>query len=147
MVRAMKLLFTVYGVPIPQGSMKAFTPKGWTRPILTSDNKKTKPWRQEVAGAALEAMQRYGFEKLDRSVPVTLTLNFAFSKPKSTKRTVVAKTTKPDADKLARSILDSLTGIAFEDDSQVTELHVFKYFGDPSGVTIEMQGGVPSEGC
>ena len=84
----MKLLFTVYGVPIPQGSMKAFTPKGWTRPILTSDNKKTKPWRQEVAGAALEAMQRYGFEK-----------------PQSTKKSVVAKTTKPDLDKLARSLL------------------------------------------
>jgi Holliday junction resolvase RusA-like endonuclease len=101
----MKLLFTVYGVPIPQGSMKAFTPKGWTRPILTSDNKKTKPWRQEVAGAALEAMQRYGFEKLDRSIPVTLILNFAFSKPQSTKKSVVAKTTKPDLDKLARSLL------------------------------------------
>ena len=52
----MKLLFTVYGVPIPQGSIEGVTPKGWTHPNITSDNKRAKPWRQEVAGAALEAV-------------------------------------------------------------------------------------------
>ncbi len=40
--------FTVYGVPIPQGSTKAFVPKGWTRPVVTHDSARTKPWRQAM---------------------------------------------------------------------------------------------------
>jgi len=32
------LTFQVYGEAQPQGSAKAFIPKGWKRPILTSDN-------------------------------------------------------------------------------------------------------------
>lgn len=130
----MTVQFTVYGVPIPQGSTKAFIPKGWTRAIITSDNKKTKPWRQEVAGAAVNAM--VGLSPAGRAIPISVRCCFYFDKPKSTKKTVTAKTTKPDADKLARSILDALTGITFEDDSQVTELYVMKRFGSPARAEI-----------
>ncbi len=36
--------FTVYGRPVPQGSTRSFIPKGWTRAVITTDNKKLKPW-------------------------------------------------------------------------------------------------------
>jgi crossover junction endodeoxyribonuclease RusA len=130
--------FTVYGIPAPQGSMKAFIPRGWSRPVLTSDNKKTKPWRQEVAGSAVTAMQQSNFERRDRSLPISVVVSFVFQKPKSTKKSVVHKTTKPDVDKLARAILDALTGIVFEDDSQVVDLHVSKCFGDVPCAKIEI---------
>lgn len=32
---------------------------------------------------------------------------------------------KPDADNLGKFLLDALTGVAFEDDSQVVDLHLF----------------------
>lgn len=125
--------FTVYGVPQPQGSSKAFIPKGWNRAIITSANAKNKPWRQQVSAMALDAMN--GSVIVPRGLPVVVRCDFYFDRPKSAKK-AAAKTTKPDADKLARSILDALSGIAFEDDSQVTELHVTKDFGSPARADI-----------
>jgi len=130
------LNFTVYGTPIPQGSAKAFIPKGWSRAIITGANKKTKPWRQEIAGAAVSAMQKAGITMLEREHPVRLRAEFYFAKPKSTKKSVIAKVTKPDVDKLLRSVLDALTGMVFEDDSQVIEVTGVKLFGMPERMEL-----------
>ena len=130
------LNFTVYGTPVPQGSAKAFIPKGWNRAIITGANKKTKPWRQEIAGAAVSAMQKQGVTMLEREHPVSVRAEFYFAKPKSTKKSVIAKTTKPDVDKLLRSVLDALTGMVFEDDSQVIEVTGLKLFGTPERVEL-----------
>lgn len=35
----MRVSFTVLGTPQPQGSAKGFVPKGWTRAVITTDNK------------------------------------------------------------------------------------------------------------
>lgn len=120
----MHLHFTVQGKPQPQGSVRAFMPKGWTRPILTSDNKTLKPWRQDVSAHAREAMEG----SLPSESAIGVKINFFFLRPKSTKKSVVHKLTKPDVDKCARSILDSLTGICFMDDSQVVVLAAAKAF-------------------
>ena len=134
----MRIEFTVHGKPQPQGSAKAFIPKGWNRAIITSDNKTLKPWRQDVSAMALQAMAGQPMEL----GAVRVTVSFWWSKPKSTKKSVVHKITKPDIDKCLRSILDSLTGIAFKDDSQVVECHILKWFGDQEGarVTVESVG-------
>jgi crossover junction endodeoxyribonuclease RusA len=126
--------FTVYGIPIPQGSTRAFVPKGWTRPIITAANAKTKPWRQEIAGACLKAMEWQ--HAAGSHVAIRIACAFYFPKPKSVKKSITEKTTKPDLDKLIRSALDALTGIAFEDDSQVTELTASKHFGSPARMEI-----------
>lgn len=50
-------------------------------------------------------------------------------------------TQRPDGDKLTRAIWDALTGVAFEDDSQVVEWHGVKRraeVGEPAGVFIEV---------
>lgn len=50
-------------------------------------------------------------------------------------------TTRPDADKYARAVLDALTGIAWTDDSQVVRLHVDKSYAtdtEPAGVTVDI---------
>lgn len=120
--------FTVYGTPVPQGSIRAFMPKGAKHPVLTGDNVKTKPWRQDVARIAQLAMQEKGARLFCRPSAVVVQCQFYFVKPKSASKSVAHKTTKPDLDKLARSLLDALTGICFEDDSQVTWLFVSKHF-------------------
>lgn len=131
-----KLTFTVFGTPAPQGSMKAFMPKGGRFPVVTADNAKTKPWRQEVAGTALAATSHQGWQ-LRQQGAINLTAAFYFERPKSV--TTPIKTTKPDIDKLVRAILDSLTGIVFKDDSQVTYINAFKGFGSPARVVIEIE--------
>ena len=35
-------------------------------------------------------------------------------------------TSTPDADNIAKSVLDALNGVAYDDDSQVDELHIYK---------------------
>jgi len=126
--------FTVFGVPQPQGSTKAFIPKGWKRAIITSDNKKIKPWRQEIAGVAIAKMA--GLSVCESAVSVDAT--FYFDRPKSTPKRVTEKITKPDVDKLGRGLLDALSGIVFKDDSQVVRCKLSKEFGTPSRMEVKV---------
>lgn len=130
--------FTVYGVPQPQGSTRSFIPKGWTRPIITSDNLKMKPWRQELANTAILAMKEACAQKAAREIPIAIELLFFFDKPVPAKKSASFKTTKPDLDKLLRAGLDGLTGIAYEDDSQVCECKVSKQFDSPARLEVRV---------
>lgn len=122
---------TIYGIPQPQGSVKAFTRKGSRFPILTSDNEKLKPWRQQVTQTAMAEMGRTGATMIKRPEGATVHVAFFFDRPKSTKDGAT-KTTKPDLDKLVRGLLDALTGVAFEDDAQVAQLFCTKSYGSPA---------------
>jgi Holliday junction resolvase RusA-like endonuclease len=133
----MSIKFTVIGCPQPQGSTKAFIPKGWNRAIITTANSKNKPWRQEVAGMAASYMEERSLDLLEE-LPIQVNVEFFFEKPKSTKKTVMHKITKPDIDKLARSVLDALTGVVFKDDSQVVRCTLGKSFGSPARAEIEV---------
>lgn len=46
---------------------------------------------------------------------------------------------KPDCDNLAKIILDSLNGLAYKDDSQVTALHINKEYGTQPKVIVELK--------
>lgn len=46
---------------------------------------------------------------------------------------------KPDTDNIAKIILDSLNGLAYKDDSQVTILHVNKEYGEQAKVIVELK--------
>jgi Holliday junction resolvase RusA-like endonuclease len=134
----MEITFTVFGTPMPQGSMRAFIPKGWHRPVLTSDNKKLKPYRQQVAETAIAEMAKAGLSCLDREIPVRLDVAFFFAKPKSASKHVTQKTTKPDADKLLRAVFDSITGVIITDDAQIVAGWWSKGFGIPERVEISV---------
>lgn len=136
----MTLAITVTGTPAPQGSHKGFLNPHTQRVVVTDDSKKTRPWRQDVRAAALDALA--GRPPLDG--PVEVTIAFAMPRPRyhfGTGRnasvlkpgapTYVEK--KPDIDKLTRSTLDALTEArVFRDDAQVAALNVVKgYATDP----------------
>lgn len=106
----------VPGDAAPQGSKRHV---GGGRMIESS--KAVGPWRERVALAA----HRHGYEVL--TGPVRVDLEFIRPRPVSTpKRSTPPAIKKPDLDKLTRAILDALTGIAYADDAQVTELHSIK---------------------
>ena len=149
--------FRVLGNPVPQGSMRAFLVKG--RPILTSTSKNLKEWRNLIAYQANSYLtESVGWgPSSDRLVgfypylyPVTVSAKFYFARPKShlkksgglTKSAPKFKQSKPDVDKLARAVLDALTGVFFEDDSQVVLLKVAKEYAEPGvgpGVEISIE--------
>lgn len=113
--------------------MKSFMRPGMKFPVVTSDNTKLKPWRQQVSGVALSI----GATPIDG--PVSVTVDFFFQRPRSAAKRI-GMTVKPDIDKLARAILDSLTGILFHDDAQVISLQVRKFYETPERAEIHVDG-------
>jgi len=116
--------------------MRAFLPKGWRRPIITSANKNLKPWRQAVAQGAQIAMS--GRPAFLRKTGIRVEADFFFQRPASTKKAML-KVTKPDVDKLARGLMDGMTSIVFEDDSQVVECVLTKRFGSPARTEVRVR--------
>ena len=132
-VRKECVLLSVFvpGVPVPQGSMKAFHRPGMRFAVVTADNKKTKPWRLDVAAAAHGC--RAGYAEVGQAVFVAVTFLMPRTKgdfgKKGLKPSAPAQhTKKPDCDKLVRAILDALTGVVFADDSQVVSVTAVKRY-------------------
>jgi crossover junction endodeoxyribonuclease RusA len=127
----------VPGRPIPQGSTKAYLPKGHTRPIVTADNTQTKPWRADVQAHVRQAV---GPTIQIPDGPVVLDLKFVMPRRAAEpKRITPAHVRKPDLDKLIRAVLDALTGIVFTDDAQVVDIGAGKVtalIGEQPGVHI-----------
>lgn len=126
----------VAGTPAPQGSKRVFNGH-----IVDVASKDLKAWRQLVS----VSVQDSEFGRTD-SGPVHVTLDFFFSRPKAHFRANGKvkdsapryPATRPDIDKLARAVLDALTGVAYRDDAQVASLLVRKRYADhtPTGVQI-----------
>lgn len=51
----------------------------------------------------------------------------------------ISPTIKPDTDNIAKSILDSLNGIAYKDDKQIVSLKVDKYYSEIPSVSVEIK--------
>lgn len=113
--------FRVDGKPIPQGSLTSFRHRS-TGNVVTPQKAAVVEYRDRVAWTARHA----GLELLDGPVEVHAT--FAFARPRSHYNrgftrlkpgVPIAHTYPPDVDKLCRSLLDALAGIAYRNDSQV----------------------------
>jgi Holliday junction resolvase RusA-like endonuclease len=71
--------------------------------------------------------------------PVTMELYFYMQRPKSLAKSIKHHVKRPDADNLAKAVIDALSGIVIKDDSQITELLVQKmYAEDKIGVEIQI---------
>ena len=132
------ITFRVDGIPAPKGSTRAFVVRG--RAIVTEDNVRTRPWASLVRDAARESTR--GTIAAPRGVPVRLMAIFDLPRPASLPKRVTEATKKPDVDKLTRCAFDALTGVIWQDDSQVVELTAVKrYAVSPArpGVTITVE--------
>ena len=142
-----RLYIWIAGIPAPKGSTKSFPFKranGTTGVSTTNANPKTKYWQERVATEAQKMSidnDRWYIKKDPRGGAVGVIMTFYLPQPKSRKNS--GPTTKPDADKLARAILDGLTGVLFDDDSQVVELAVYKKYalnGETPGAQVIVWG-------
>lgn len=101
---------------------------------MVESSKAVKPWRVDVAWAAREHFPT------PLAGPVRLELGFVMPRPKSTpKSKTPAAIKRPDVDKLARAVLDAITGVVVADDSQVVHLVATKRIAEPgeeSGVML-----------
>lgn len=144
----LRLELHVRGIPVPQGSVKAFV--AGKRAIVVSNQRggKLDDWRQAIATEARAAM---GSRPLLEG-PVVVRARFTWPRPKSHRSSSgglrpaapFAKTTPPDIDKASRALLDALTGVVFRDDAQVVRLDAGKSFDDIApGVAIVIEEAIP----
>ena len=116
------IAFIVPGPPACKGSVVSFrAPSG--RIVTKTDSKNGKSWARAVAWSALSA----GIAPLPKGVGVSVSVEYQFTAPIRGERGTPC--VRPDVDKLARALLDALTGIAYEDDGQVVSLTVRKLYG------------------
>jgi Holliday junction resolvase RusA-like endonuclease len=135
--------FRVRGIPVPQGTARAFVAGG--RAYLATDaNRPSSPigaWRGAIAREAQLVM---GTSSLIEA-PVAVVATFGLPRPRSLPRRVTQPDAKPDVDKLARALLDAITGVVIRDDAQVIDLQLRKLYDDEQpGVfvnVLELPGG------
>ena len=96
-----------------------------------------------TAGAALAGGMRIGTSQmLDGPLAATLEMQFpapaSWSKAKRARALAGAEwhTSKPDADNVAKAILDACNGVVFRDDAQVVVLIATKAFSEEPGVRV-----------
>lgn len=119
----------VYGTPYPQGSKTGFVRGG--KVIITEGKGPGRAshaaWRQAVATAARDWAEAHDpFPPLDG--PVLVSIAFRLARPKSYPRWRWLPSSKPDLDKLARSVFDGVKGPVFVEDSRVAVLIAFETY-------------------
>jgi len=120
--------FVVAGEPVPQPRPRVSTVGGFARAYVPKDHP-VHAYRQAVQLAAAGA----GLRQVTKPVQVAIVCTFARPKSHYTKRGLRAAAPalpRPDADNLAKAVLDALGN--FFDDTLVECLTVVKRYGEPA---------------
>lgn len=133
----MEVKFTVPGKPEGKGRPK-FARRGNYVQTYTPD--KTVVYENWVR----ECWVRTGARKLEGEIEAEIVCYFPIPKSVSKKRRAqmeagdVGYTGKPDTDNVAKSCLDSISGLAYDDDKQITRLVVVKRYAAEPRVEITL---------
>lgn len=128
--------FTVEGDPVAQGRPR-FTKNGHAY-----DPAKSRAYKELVALRAREAMAGRG--PMPRGTAAYCIIEVRCRMPQRfTKRQRedarlerLLPTKKPDADNIAKAIMDGMAGIVYEDDAQVARVSCRKRYGEEPGVYV-----------
>lgn len=132
--------FCVHGTPVGKGRPR-FTKSG-----RTYTPEKTENYERLVRACYQSQVRRFSFPP---GVPITAKLQAEFPIPKSTSKKRAAAmlgrwhTKRPDADNVAKAILDALNGYAYPDDSAISKLSVEKTYSNQPCVMVELIGEIP----
>lgn len=136
------MAFRVLGSPAPKGSARAFLNKRSGRAQLipsgsATNAKKLASWATAVREAARDDVGPRD-EPVFVSRPLHVGITFLMARPaghwgvKGLKPSAPTyPQVKPDIDKLARTTLDAMTGLVFDDDSRIALLVLRKQWASP----------------
>ena len=126
-------------------------PMGKQRPRIVSRGRFStaytpKPTRDWTTSAQKQIRKLWTGDPIPAGVPVALSLVSVHKRPQRLMRKKdpaerLYKPTKPDADNVAKIVLDSLNGLVWTDDAQVCELSVSQFYaakGEESKVELEV---------
>ena len=137
-----RVSFVVYSRAAPQGS-KRHVGNG----VMIESSKRVKPFRADVRKAAESAALPPDWPM---AAPMRVGLRFHFARPKSHFKgngVALSKSAPEEAtshglgdlEKLARSVNDALSGVLFNDDRQVVEMHLAKAYDSEDLVIISVE--------
>jgi len=120
--------FTVAGAAATKGSTIGIWSPAEARVITRTDSARLAVWTHAVQWAAKAARVRCVPKPRAVRVEACCILPARAGEARPTR--------PPDIDKIARALLDALTGVAYADDAQVTELVISKAYGAAPATTI-----------
>ena len=131
-----QIVFTIKGEPKGKGRPR-FTKTGHA---YTPDS--TRSYETLVKLGYLNSARGYKFTQ-----PVRVTIRAYLKPPKGKSKKVVEDmisghilpTKKPDADNIAKIVLDGLNKVAWEDDTQVVDMMVVKRYADDPLVAVTIE--------
>lgn len=145
-----EIVIDVLGAPAPKGSNRAMVRGG--RAVFVPggsrvNQEQLRSWAGDVRAEALSCVHGQT-GPLFTQVPVAVAITFRLNRPSGhwakkgglRPSAPIAPSVKPDVDKLARSTLDALSGVVFDDDSRIVRLTVEKEYAKPGheGATIRV---------
>lgn len=130
------MTFTIPGRPVPKARPRVVRGHAYT-PQSTLDYERTVQW----------CYKAYAQGRPPLTVPCQIEMVFRFPIPAAARRKTMPDkikpgdpyTSRPDADNLAKAILDALNGLAFADDALVVSITARKEYGEPS-TTVTIKG-------
>lgn len=134
----MNVSFIVYGEPVAQGRPRASTIHGKVRMY---DPAKSKDFKKYVRLVASQHRPPHLLEgPLKMSVVIYKPSLKSFSRKKATaaERGELRPITKPDVDNYVKAIKDACNKVIWNDDSQVVDLHISKYYSATPRVEISV---------
>jgi len=132
----MAITFSVPGDPVPQPRPRVSTAGGFARAYVPKGHA-IHAYRQAVAVAAQTAKASVHED------PVSVVIDFVFSRPKSHMRKSglaadAPRLPRPDIDNLEKAVLDALNGVAWKDDTQVARVVKEKTYGTEGRTTVRI---------
>lgn len=122
----------IYKIKIPGRPV----PKARPRTTKTGHTYTPKKTREEEA--RIRSLWKFPTSKKAVEIDLLFTMEIPKSWPKYKKQDPGPHTSRPDIDNLTKLILDALNGKAYEDDSQVVGISVWKEYGEEPGTEITL---------
>lgn len=122
--------FVIPGRCPTKGSTKSFAHPKTGKIVTLPMNASLKQWTVDARWQARAAKVPMIYKPHGVSMSVVI----EFVKPKTAKQTT--PTVRPDIDKLLRAVLDALTNVAYQDDSQVVSVTTAKVYGPLERVVV-----------
>lgn len=131
--------FTIPGVP------KAKARPRTTKTGHTYTPKKTVEYENWVKLCYIDAKNKHNFKTLTEPIRAEIRCYFPIPKSYAKAKKEMAKngdlkhTKRPDVDNLSKSVLDALNGLAYEDDKQVYDLRIVKFYSDEPRTEVVLE--------